>query len=597
MEYRRTYSNDRVLYPYYRENKETAFKRVTWDHALDIVARKLREILNMYGPESILYLSYAGNMGLITRYYSERLWRYLGATFTDESMCDGGGEKAISLHYGLAYGVDVDAITRSKLLVYWGFNPATTSPHNYQLSLEQKRKGAKIVTIDVLRTQTALTSDIFLQVKPGSDFYLAAGIAKYLIVEELVDEKFIETYTYGFKDFKHHVLSFSDNVIEEKTGVRIQQVKNLARLYAETKPNIIFIGYGLQRRLGGSEAVRMISLLPALIGIHRGFYYGNADGLLYKPEYIKGYQLGKPSRIIPQSKVGEYLEKGEFKFVYIHLTNPAFTYPNAGSVIRGLKREDVFVVVHETHWSETANLANIVLPAPTWTEKDDFMRSYWHTYLGYSKKIIDPLGESREEYKVMHQLAKRLKIEASGVYEDPFKSVEKAIGSELFKKLLEENYVKLPYRKLNEYQTLTGKIEFTSKQAEREGHNPLTKPIEIEDNEYPFTLITTTTTKYTNSQFRDVYGKPQPYIYIHPKDAEKLNIQEGDPVKITTKHGAIEMLAKITNDTQEGVVYAYKQTISLDGKPINYIIYDEIGEHGGATINSTKVKINPLKQL
>ncbi len=595
MEYRRTYSNNRVLYPYYRENKNKDFKKIPWGYALDIVARKLRETLDIHGPESILYLSYAGNMGLITRYYSERLWRYLGVTFTDESMCDGGGERAISLHYGLAYGMDIDAITRSKLLIYWGFNPATTSPHNYQLSLEQKRKGAIIATIDVLKTQTAITSNVFLQVKPGSDFYLATGLAKHIILEGLINEEFIEKHTYGFKEFKHYVMSFSDETIEEKTGIPIEKVKDLARLYGELKPSIIFIGYGLQRRLGGSEAVRMISLLPALIGLHRGFYYGNADGLLYKPEYIKGYNLGKPSRLIPQSKVGEFLKKGEFKFVYIHLTNPAFTYPNTGSVIRGLKRDDVFVVVHETHWSETAKLANMVLPAPTWTEKNDFMRSYWHTYLGYTKRIVDPLGESLEEYKVMHELARRLKIESDEIYENPFKTVEKAIGSELFEELLDKSYVKLPYRKLNEYQTPTGKIEFKSIQAEKEGYNPIPKPIETESSEYPITLITTTTTKYTNSQFLDVFGKPQPYIYIHRRDAEKLDIQDGDTVKITSKYGAIEMLAKITNDTQEGVAYTYKQTVSLDGKPINYIIYDEIGELGGATINSTKIAISPIK--
>lgn len=375
-----------------------------------------------------------------------------------------------------------------------------------------------------------------------------------------------------------------------------QEIIEFSELLWENRPSITFIGYGLQRRIDGGEAVRAISLIPALLGMHRGFYYSNTEGLGIDFDAISGRGLGDPKKVISQPKLGDHLSRGEFKFVYIHLTNPAFSYPNSRKIVEGLLRDDVFVVVHETHWSETAKLADVVIPAPTWPEKDDFVRSYWHRYLVYNKKIINPLGESRPEFWVMWEIAKKLKLDDPRIYEDPFDSVKKAIGERIFEELIKKGYVKLPYKRLDEYQTPSGKIEFYSRLAVEKGYLPLPKPRDG-DRSNGFVLITTTDSRYTNSQFRDVYGNPMPVVYLSPSDLNKLGVKEGDFIVLENDKGKATFIARKSNDVPSGIVLAKKQTISLERININELTSDTVDKFTGATINSTIVKVYKLEKI
>ncbi|MDI6904615.1 MAG: molybdopterin-dependent oxidoreductase [Candidatus Bathyarchaeia archaeon] len=187
------------------------------------------------------------------------------------------------------------------------------------------------------------------------------------------------------------------------------------------------IGIGLQKSLYGAESVRAISLIPALIGLHRGFYYTNSNGWTTNLSYLTGESLtNKKVKVVSQVALGRHLENGEFKFVYIYNMNPVETLPNQNAVRNGLTRNDVFVVVHDTHWTETAKHANLVLPAPTFFEKEDIVISYSHRYVQKSQKVIEPLGESKSELWIASQLAKRLNLKQEWLHEDPWKTVEKA---------------------------------------------------------------------------------------------------------------------------------------------------------------------------
>ena len=481
----------------------------------------------------------------------------------------------------------------SKLFVYWGFNAKISSPHNFFYSLKlRQRKGSKIFVVDVRNSETVRKADVWLKPRFGTDMHLALGIANYMIEHFLYDAKFVEEYTYGFETFAKYVKKFSLEYVEAKTGISKREITQFAEEYARLKPSIIFIGYGLQRRYGGGETVRAISLLPALAGVHRGFYYGNVDGLKMDLSYLTGSFLGKPSRVIPQSKVGEFISKGEFKFVYIHLVNPAATHPNADRIIEGLLRDDVFVVVHETHWSETAKFANVVLPAPTWLEKDDFIFSYWHNYGVFNRKLFEPKGDAISERDVMVKIAERLGIENEALFEQPLDALRRALSEKVSSQAVEGDIVEIPYRKLDEYQTSSGKIEFYCRNAEVFGVDPLPKPVDLpESGEYPLILITSSHPLYTHTQFEEIYGYIPPKIFTSKEDAIEYGLNEGDQVRVESVIGSVLMEVGVDDSLPQGICFAYKSAYTLDGKRISFITNDDVSELGGATINTTFVRL------
>ena len=588
---KRVYSQSRILYPYVRSVGE--FRRVSWDEALSTILSKLSELLD--DPSKILLLDYAGNRGLVTRHFTRRLWNYIKAARTDYSICDAGGEWALKLTYGSTYGMLPQNYSRLKLSIFWGFNAAVSAPHLFNLVNEVKNtNNASVVTIDVRRSETAKLSDVHMSVKPGSDGVLALGIANYLIREGKVDEKFIREYVHGFKEFSELVRTYDLNLVEELTGVPKDEVVDLAEVLYDSRPFCIFIGYGLQRRVGGGEIVRSIAALPAILGIHRGFYYSNTDGLAINFRLIEGSHLGMPSKTISMEEVGRHLARGDFKFVYIHLTNPAATLPNLSKVIEGLKRNDVFVVVHDTHWTDTAKLADVVLPAPTFYEKYDAIYSYWHNYLFLNEPVIEPLGESLSEAEVMRELAKLLNLNPA-VALDYRTVIKESVSGEVFNKLLEYGMVELPYKPLSEYQTPTGKIELYSTVAEAKGLNPLPNPPKGEVAEGAFILISSAHPIYNHTEFEDVYGDIPPEVAINDADASKLGIRDGDVVQLFNDLGSVLMRAKVSSDIPEGVLWVARSARGLDGKRVNVLVSDgaeELG--GGAVLNSTRVKIKKV---
>lgn len=593
----RLYSSDRVLYPHVRVGKKPKglFRRVSWEHALDLVADRLRSTIEEFGPKSVLHVEYAGNMGLLTWYLPQRLWYALGASRTDYSICSKSGHEAISLHYGLSYGVLPEELLSMKLIVFWGFNARVSAPHLWALSQEARKAGGCLVAIDPRKSETAEASDLWISPKPGSDVALAYGVMKHLIENNLVDKEFIERYTHGFERLREEVSGWDVKRIEDLTGVGWSQIEELSNLYAERKPSATMIGIGLQKGVCGAEAARAASLIPALVGIHRGFFYSNSRGWQVDTSYLTGESLTeKECWTVSQVALGKLVEEGIFKFIYVYNSNPAQTLPNQLAFRRGLLRDDIFVVVHDTHWSETAKLADVVLPAPTFLEKEDLVIPYSHSLVLRSEKAEEPLGESRDELWVMKQLAERLGVKEKWVYEEPWAAVEKALSNafgeeDFFNKLMSGEALRLRPKPRNEYQTPTEKIEFCSVIAEARGIPPLPKQHASLINKR-YVLLNTATSTYTHTQFQDVYGAIPPLVYINPADAEEEGIESGDEVMLCNELGCIKLKAVVSDRVPKGVLWSPRQCIDLDGVPQNAIIPDgrqEIG--GGPTFNSTTV--------
>lgn len=591
----RVHSQSRILYPHIRIKPSGELKRVSWDKALGLIVDSLQEVLVNYGPQAVLHLEYAGNMGLLTWYFPQRLWNALGATKTDYSICTKSGHEAIALHYGLSYGVLPEDLLKRKMIIYWGFNARTSSPHLWALSLKARRESdAIIAVIDPRRSETAKAADIWLNPRPGSDVALAYGLSRYLIEHDYVDLAFVEEWSYGYELFKKEVLKWAPGKVEETTGLRWGSVEELGEYYGRHKPSATMVGIGLQKSLHGAEAVRAITLIPALLGHHRGFYYSNSRGWSLDIPYITGESLtNKKAKIVSQVALGRHLEAGEFKFIYVYSMNPASTLPDQKAVRKGLG--DSFVVLHDTHWTETAKYADVVLPAPTFLEKEDIVPSYSHPYVRISRRVIHPLGESRDEVWFMRELANRLKVDAAFVFEDPWEAVKKATNSALeglFEDLIKGATLKLRYKPENEYQTPTGKIEFHSTKAEELDLTPFPVQLPIEVGEDQFFLLNNALPQYTHTQFQEVYGPIHQVVWINTDDLRAFHIGDRENIFVYNELGAVELQAIATENLPRGVLWSPRELTGFNGEPQNTIIpatTQKIG--GGPTFNSTIVKI------
>jgi anaerobic selenocysteine-containing dehydrogenase len=601
----RVYSKDRVLYPYAKpDGKPGSFSRVTWKEAIRLTAERLRQVMRQFGNGSVLILNYPGNQGLMAWQYPERLWSFLGATKHDGALCSTSGHDGICLHYGLSYGVQPEDLLSMKAITYWGYNAKVGSPHQWTLSLKaRKSMGAKIITVDPRKSPTAEDSDVWLNPRPGTDVALAYGIARYLIEKNYVRKNFLHRWVTGYDQYKEAALSWTPERIKQVTGIDWGRIQEVGDIYAKKRPGAFMIGLGLNKSLQGAESTRAVSLLPTLLGYHRGFHYSDSRGRFVDWDYLNGNKLTpKRANVVPQVALGPMLERGEFRFVFIYGTNPAVTLPNQNAVRAGFSRPDVFVVVHDTHWTDTARLADVVLPAATYLEKTDVVLSDHHRYCRLSNRAIEPIDESVHEIYLMHELATELGIREEWLYEDPWKALRKTLACAFengsLDDMLSGEVMKLKLRRKNEYQTPSNKVELYSFEAVEMGLNPLPEQLPTEHSEGEwFTLLNSSLPCYTHSQFTDVYGPIPQILWINREDSKRLDIEEGEKVQIYNDLGKITLRATVTDRVAQGVLWAPRPVTGIDGNPINSLVASTPQTIGkGPMFNTTTVRIARVEQ-
>ncbi len=600
---KRANSLQRVLFPYIRkkQEKEKRGKRSSWEEALQLVTEKLHTTLRKWGPEAVLHIEYAGNTGLLTWYFPQRLWNALGATKTDYSICSKSGHEALALHYGSSYGLQPRSLPDQKLIIFWGINAAVSAAHMWKLALQARKVNrANIVVIDPRISETAKQADVHIRPKPGSDVALAYGLAHSLITKKLLDEKFIKNWTRGYDQYKNEVRKWTPQRVEEISGIEQAQVDMLAKIYGKRRPSVIFIGLGMQKSKNGGEAVRAVSLLPALIGLHRGFFYSNTKAFNVDFDFITGEGITTtPHNIVSQVGLGQLLQEGAFKFIFIYNMNPAQTLPNQKMVRTGLLREDVFVVVHDTHWTESANLADIVLPAQTYLEKEDLIIPWHDNSIQRSNQLIEPREESQTEIWVMQQLAQRLERKERWLFQSPWDAVKIAFTDSLkegaFEELLAGRQVQLESKPLDKYSTPTGKIEFFSSMARNRGYSPLPQHNDFSSAPGEFIFLNSAIRNYTHTQFQDIYGKIPAEVFIHPEDAKTLDVLEGDQIMLENEQGSVKANLRISTEVSLGTLWAPRQFIGLNGNPQNCLVPDTCQLIGkGSVFNSTLVRLRKM---
>jgi anaerobic selenocysteine-containing dehydrogenase len=606
---KRTYHKDRLLYPMKRTGRkgEGKFTRISWDEALDTIATRLKAIAQDE-PQSILPYSYAGTMGLLQGgSMDRRFFHRLGASLLDRTICSTAGMFGMRYTVGASVGTNPETVDRAKYILIWGSNIITSNIHLWRYMLKARSQGAKIVTIDPLRTRTGEQSDEHIAIMPGTDGAFALAMMHVIIRDGLQDQDYIDRFTLGFDALKERVQQYPPSWAAKITGIPAETIERITHEYAANSPAFIRVNYGLQRHAGGGMAVRNIFCLPALMGSWRhpgggavlstsGFYKYNYAAL-ERPDLIQGNP-----RTINMSKLGEALANVNppVRAIIVYNTNPGAVAPDQQRVLEGFKREDLFTVVLEHFQTDTADYADIVLPATTQLEHLDIHRSYGHTYSMLNTPAIAPVGESKPNTEIFRLLAKRMGSDDpcfDDSDEDLVQQAMNGLKGVTLEELKEKGWASLqvgdaPFAQGN-FPTPSGKCEFYSERLK--DLDPLPTYIPPREDrlsnpalakKFPLALISPPAHHFLNSTFANLFNDKEigPTLEIHAVDAAKRRIADGSPVQIFNDRGNFLATAVVTDRTRPGVVSApsiWWNKLVPGGRNANSTTSEELTDLGG----------------
>jgi len=623
----RTYHPDRVLRPLKRVGPKgsSSFAPVGWDEALDDIAARLKAIAGPDGAnaEAIVPYSYCGTMGLLQgETMAARFFHKLGASLLDRTICSSAGGEALAATYGAKVGMHVEHYAESRLIVIWGSNSITSNLHFWTLALEAKRAGAKLVCIDPRRTDTAEKCHDHIALLPGSDGALALGVMHELIANDWLDHDYIDRHVDGWPALRERALQWPPERVAAVCGIPVEQVRSLARDYGTTRPAAIRLNYGMQRVRGGGNATRLIGLLPCLVGAwrHRAgglllsasgwFAPVRDDAALQRRDLLAGHR----PRTINMSTIGDDLlrQGGELRAdgtpfgpkieaLVVYNSNPVAVAPDSTRVARGFAREDLFTVVLEHFMTDTADLADYVLPATTQLEHLDLHTSYGHTYAMINEPAIAPLGEAKANTQVFRELAARMGFDDACFLDDDEALARIAFrpasaGGVDFAALRAQGWVKLdiaeaPFAE-GGFPTATGKA--------RVDVPGLGVPDHVANYEsaasapelarrFPLAMISPPARNFLNSSFVNVTSlraiEGEPVLEISAIDAAARGIVDGGRVRIFNDRGSIVCKAVVGERARPGVVNGlgvWWKKLAADGKNGNELTHQRLTDIGRA---------------
>ena len=632
----RTYHADRLLHPMIRTGAkgEGRFRRASWDEAISLVASKLKAIATSPdGPEAILPYSYAGTMGLVQgEGMASRFWRRLGASQLARTICSAAGGAGYSLVYGKAIGTDPEAIVNAKLIILWGTNTLTANPHLWPFVRKAKTNGARTICIDPLRTRTADACDEHIPIRPGTDGALALAMMHILFRDGLANREYLEAMTQGWEALRDRVLAdYSPERVAATCRLPVETIERLGTLYGKTRPSFIRLNYGLQRHAGGGSAVRAISILPAITGTWDdaggGCQLSSSGTFGINWSGIERRDIAYSSRTINMVRLGEALTETNdppVRALVVYNSNPASVAPERERVLQGLKREDLFTVVLEQFQTDTADYADVLLPATTQLEHEDLHRAYGHLYVMYNRPAIAPIGEALPNSEIFRRIAAamnldypELKASDEQLMRDALTGGTPAIDGITLEALREKGSMRLnvpsphlPFARGASVPTPSGKIEIRSTLAVAQGVEELPSyiaPYESEERDpalvrrFPLALISPPAHSFLNSTFvnvaslRRAAGKPT--LEIHASDAERRGIAHGQHVSIFNDRGTFSAEAIVSDRVRPGVVSApsvWWGKLTRDNTNANHTTSQAITDLGaGATFYDNMVDVRP----
>ena len=619
----RTHSPDRVLHPMMRVGPKGSgrFARIGWNEALDTVAARLRDIAGR-NPQAVLPYSYAGTMGLVQgEAMAMRFFHKLGASFLDRTICSSAGGEALALTYGGKVGMHVEHYAESKLIVVWGSNSITSNLHFWTFAQQAKRAGAKLWCIDPRRSETAEKCHRHLALLPGTDGALALALMHELISHGWLDEDYIARHVEGFAALRERALAWPPERAAAECGVAADDIRELARDYGTTRPAAIRLNYGMQRVAGGGNAARLVALLPCLTGAwrHRAgglllsssgwFKSVRNDAALYRPELL----AGRRPRTINMSTIGDDLLREaspafgpRIEALVVYNSNPVAVAPDSARVVRGFAREDLFTVVLEHFMTDTADHADIVLPATTQLEHQDVHISYGHTYAMWNEAAIDPLGEAKPNTQIFRELAQRMGYDEACFADDDEALARAALPGVDFDALRRDGWVKLPLPEApfadGGFLTPTGKVQID---APGVGVPDYVPPYEGARSplaaNFPLAMISPPARNFLNSSFVNVASlretEREPVLEMHPDDAAARGIADGALVEVFNDRGRYHCRARIGARARPGVVNGlgvWWRKFGVRGTNVNELTSQRLTDIGRApTFYDCRVEVRP----
>jgi len=612
----RTHHPERVLTPLKRVGHKGSgqFIPVSWDEAMGDIAARLGRIAER-DPEAILPYSYAGTMGLVQgEGMAARFFHALGASQLDRTICASAGAEAMSQTLGGKLGMRVQHFAESKLILIWGSNAIGSSIHFWRIAQEAKRRGARLVCIDPRRSETADKCHEHIALRPGTDAALALALMHELIVHGWLDQDYIDQHTLGWSALRERALQWPPARAAEVCGVPEAQIVSLARDYGTTAPAAIRLNYGMQRVRGGGNAVRAIACLPALIGAWRH----RAGGLLLSSsgEFpVQRAALARPDllgdrrpRTINMSTIGDDLLRPSspdfgpaIEALIVYNSNPVAVAPQSSRVVQGFARGDLFTVVLEHFMTDTADLADYVLPATTQLEHWDVHMSYGHTDVLLNRPAIAPLGQARTNTDFFRDLALRMGLNDPCLQDGDEALCRTAFGDAVdFQTLLDQGFASLsvpdaPFAN-GGFSTPSGRCEFFSQRLADQGqdglpdHLPNFEPGNTHPD-YPLAMISPPSRHFLNSTFvnvkslRDMEG--QPWLEMHPSDAQARGLIDGQSVVVFNDRGRYACSVQVNTRARPGVVNGmgiWWRKLGANGTNVNEVTSQRLTDMGRAPV-------------
>ncbi|MDQ6888099.1 MAG: molybdopterin oxidoreductase family protein [Gemmatimonadota bacterium] len=609
----RTYHRDRLTRPLRRVGAkgDGHFEAISWDEALDEIAQRLGAITRSEdGAQAILPYSYAGTMGLIQgSSMDRRFFHLLGASKLDRTICSMAGTMGMRYTLGANIGADAEGIPESDLVLLWGTNTLTSNPHLWPFVLQARKRGTPILCIDPLKTRTAEQCDEWIPIRPGTDAALALGMMHVMFAGGLEDADYLERHTLGADALRGRAREWTPERASAITGIPVERIVSLAGQFGRARAAFIRVNYGLQRHAGGGMAVRTIACLPAVAGHWRraggGVQLSTSANFRFNSAALERPDLSPPVRTINMIRLGDALTRPDagvggppVRALVVYNSNPAAVAPDRGAVTRGLRRDDLFTVVLEHFQTDTADFADIVLPATTQLEHWDLHFAYGHHYATLNRPSIAPLGECKPNSEIFRLLAARMGLDHPVVGDDDLALIRAALATThermqgvTLEGLLEQGWQRLnvprPYLPFAEGQfpTPSGKCELYSQRLADEGLDPLptfTAPYEFPDDNpslaarYPLTLISSPAHQFLNTTFVNVdalrRAAREPELLIHPLDAEPRMITSGARVVVHNDRGEFLATARVEEKLREATVWApsiWWGKYAADGKNAN----------------------------
>ncbi len=657
----RVYAPDRLLYPMRRRTgvakgplvhgrEAEAFERISWDEALGEIAARLAAIARQYGPESILPYSYAGTIGQLG-YGSmdRRFFHRLGASQLDRTICASAGGAALLSVYGVKLGTAPQDFAHAGLIVAWGANIHGNNIHLWPFIEQARRQGARLVVIDPYRTRTAALAEEHLAIRPGTDGLLALAMMHVLFREGYADWTYLRASTNGADELCAHALrpEHSPEEAAAVTGIDAESIVRLARDYGEAahsaRPPVIRLNYGVQRSEGGGTAVRAIAMLPLITGSWTrrggglqlstsGAFPFNAAAL-QRPDLMLESPLGRPARTVNMSLLGQALtqdreekaaENGPaIKALFVYNSNPATIAPNQNAVLAGLRRADLFTVVHDQFFTDTADYADVLLPAPTFLETKDVQGAYGHLFAQVSQQAIAPLGETRNNTSLFRGLARAMGFTEPCFQDTDDELIDAALDTDhpwfagiTRERLEREGHVPLalpadrdgqvlPFSSPEWFGTASGKAELL----------PVPRFVAPEESRahaggaYPLEFLPRKADHYMNSTFSNqvthqrMESATDGTLEMHEDDAKARGVAQNDPVEVFNGRGTITLRASLSEKVGRGVVAARldwsKLNVDASGRQanVNALTSERLTDIGGGpTFYSTLVEVRRVRR-